>query len=516
MKTDDFAKALLAECASCWQWRIDTDPELAVAIGWLEKRRSTHALDPRSLESFEMRYRWVSKAQKRFDDLLARGDLSTVHKDLKLTAELYVDQLKDYVDNFHHRSYLMCINRMEGVQTDLPLYASYLPMNTLSDYKFFESFIEAVPTQIDEVIILLKEGVKQNRTIPQVSMEGVSDTVRKIVTSKAAAFLAPLEKMTPEHSSLKQTIVAKINSSIPAAFQKLADFLDAEYTPNLSTEIASTIRYPEGEKFYADCLAFHTTTTMTPKEVHDLGLSEVNRINDEMKKVALEAGYDDLNKYNEFLRTAEQFSPKDETSLLANYRDICGRIAPELLKIMHARDMPRTPFKITTTPAASAATAPAAFYLAGAGDRPGIFYANTSELSTRRTYECEALSLHEAIPGHHTQAAIMAENSNLQAFQRFQEDRRYFESPSRFPFYTGYIEGWGLHCESLGEELGLYNNPSDKMGMLSMEQLRACRLVVDTGMHAFGWSRDRALKFMLDNTAMAEHDAGCEVTRYER
>ena len=145
--------------------------------------------------------------------------------------------------------------------------------------------------------------------------------------------------------------------------------------------------------------------------------------------------------------------------------------------------------------------------------RPGTFYVNTSELPTRRTYECEALALHEAIPGHHTQAAIQGE-ADLPAFRRYCEDRRYFEAPCRFPFYTGYIEGWVLHCETLGEELGLYKAPSDKMGQLSMEALRASRLVVDTGMHAFGWSLEKAKKYMLDNTVMGEHDALTEVIRY--
>jgi uncharacterized protein (DUF885 family) len=207
-------------------------------------------------------------------------------------------------------------------------------------------------------------------------------------------------------------------------------------------------------------------------------------------------------------------SPTTTENLLKEYRDICGRIAPELLKLIHLDTLPRTPFSIVETPAAQAAQAPAAYYLAGAGGRPGIFYANTSEIETRRTFECEALSLHEAIPGHHTQAAICCENEGLQAFRRFQEDRRYFEAPCRFPFYTGYVEGWGLHCESLGKELGLYTKPSAIMGMYSMEMLRACRLVVDTGMHCFGWSSEKAVQYMLSNTAMSENDARQEVTRY--
>lgn len=218
------------------------------------------------------------------------------------------------------------------------------------------------------------------------------------------------------------------------------------------------------------------------------------------------------------------------------------------------------------TPARSAAQAPAAYYLAGAGGRPGAFYVNTSSLAERRTYECDSLALHEAIPGHHTQAAVSTENDEIEDFRSFCEDRRYaskwgggaahqrrrcdrsreetgrarqyppslalapprprsppppltppcryFEAPSRFPFYTGYIEGWGLHCEGLGDELGLYKTNADRFGRLSMEQLRACRLVVDTGLHALGWSWQRAYEFMLEKSGCTEVDARQETTRY--
>jgi uncharacterized protein (DUF885 family) len=172
-----------------------------------------------------------------------------------------------------------------------------------------------------------------------------------------------------------------------------------------------------------------------------------------MEAIATDAGYEaKLEEYLLYLRNAPEFEPKSAAALLGHYRDIVGRIAPALLNIIHLKTLPRQPVEITETPAASASMAPAAFYLAGSTNptspRPGMFYVNTSELSTRRTYECEALALHEAIPGHHTQAAIQGENS-LPDFRRFCEDRRYFEAPCRFPFYTGYIEGWGLHSGKL-------------------------------------------------------------------
>jgi len=222
-------------------------------------------------------------------------------------------------------------------------------------------------------------------------------------------------------------------------------------------------------------------------------------------------------EYLEHLRKAPEFEPSSEEALLARYRNITGKLYPALLKLFHMTTLPRQPLEIVATPKASAAMAPAAYYLAGSTDvrapRPGTFYVNTSQLSTRRTYECEALALHEAIPGHHTQGAIQAECS-LPEFRKHCEDRRYFEAPCRFPFYTGYIEGWGLHSETLGTELGVYQTPTDEFGQLSMEAIRCCRLVVDTGMHALGWTQEQAVQYMLDNTAMGEHDARTEVARY--
>jgi len=383
--------------------------------------------------------------------------------------------------------------------------------------------LKAIPIQIDEVIGLLRQGLIEGRTPPRVSLGGVVDQIRSMVTGRMEAFSVPIQDKfdLPAEKDLKKQCEELIHGSngVSAAFEKLASFLGDEYIPNLREDISAITVYPNGKQYYQDCLTFHTTTSMTPDEIHQLGLDEVARMRQSMEDIATEAGYDNqLDKYMEHLRTSAEYEPSSAEALCAHYRDITGRISPQLLEIFHLKTMPRLPFTIVETPAASASMAPAAYYLAGSADsaspRPGSFYVNASELATRRTYECEALALHEAVPGHHTQASIQGENDDLPDFRRYCEDRRYFEAPCRFPFYTGYIEGWGLHCETLGGELGLYKNPSDRMGQLSMEALRASRLVVDTGMAHMGWSLDKAKQYMLDNTAMGEHDALTEVTRY--
>ena len=443
------------EMASTWQWRVDTDPELAASLGLLAQRRSKHALDPRSPESFENRLEWIERALERIAAGLLPEQVSKLLSDAdRLSHELYVTQLSDYVRyTRRYKAYLSCVNRLEGPQTDLALYARYLPLGTNADREFYRDFLMAIPTQISQVMELLRIGLSEGRTPPKVSLEGVVSQIRGMVQDKMSAFTKPIEGCfrLPEEGDLMAECERLLDVDVIEAFTTLADFLEKEYIPNLRDEISATRGYPDGNDYYADCLKFHTTTDMTPAQIHQLGLDEVQRMRTAMNDIASEAGYaGKLKEYMDHLRMSPEYEPKSATELCARYRDITGRIAPEMLKLFHLKSLPRSPFQIVETPVAHASMAPAAYYLAGSADakspRPGTFYVNTSELPTRRTYECEALSLHEAIPGHHTQGAVQGESDSLPAFRRFAEDRRYFEAPCRFPFYTGYIEGWGLHC----------------------------------------------------------------------
>lgn len=441
------------EFASTWQWRIETDPEFAASLGMLARRRSTHPLDPRSLQSFEQRLQWVERALDRIKTGITPEQIDNdLTKDERLSLELYVKQLSDYVTyTAKHKAYLCCVNRLEGPQTDLALYARYLPLKTLQNREFYRDFLQAIPKQLGEVRELLNQGLLEKRTPPQVSLGGVVDQIRGMVDSGLVAFSNPIRDCfdLPKEEDLMKECESAIAGPVRDAFSGFADFLERDYIPNLRTEISAEKGYPDGKTYYEDCLKFHTTTNMTPDEIHQMGLSEITRVRSEMERIAADDGYAGrLEEYLEHLRTSPEFEPKSPATLLAHYRDIAGRLYPALLRLFHLNTLPRQPLEILETPAANAPMAPAAYYLAGSTDstapRPGMFYVNTSELPTRRTYECEALTLHEAIPGHHIQGAIQGETP-LPEYRRYQEDRRYFEAPCRFPFYTGYIEGWGLH-----------------------------------------------------------------------
>jgi uncharacterized protein (DUF885 family) len=427
----DAGKILRDEMAMTWQWRIDTDPELAASLGFLSMRRSTHALDPRSLKSFEQRELWLKRALKRIQENVQRDDLNSFDK---LSYDLYVKQLTDHVTfTPQHKTYLLCINRLEGPHTDLALYAKYLPLKTKEQREFYVEFLKAIPQQLSEVTELLRAGLEQNRTPAQISLDGVVQQIREMVNGKLQAFRKPIERAFPDsEQDTLDACLRQIEGPVEAAVAGLGDFLEKEYIPNLRTEISAVTGYPDGKTYYKDCLEFHTTTKMTPEEVHQLGMDEVKRVRENMESIAAQDGYEGrLDDYLEHLRTSPKYTPTSAEALVANFRDITGRIAPAMLNLFHLRTLPRMPFAITETPAAHAKTAPAAYYLAGSANptapRPGMFYVNTSELPTRRTYECEALALHEAIPGHHTQASVQGENPDLPDFRRYQEDRRYFE-----------------------------------------------------------------------------------------
>jgi uncharacterized protein (DUF885 family) len=432
------------EFATTWQWRIDTDPELAASLGMLSRRRSKHALDPRSLDSFTQRLSWVQRA---LDRILTGITPQQIENDLtpdeRLSLELYTLQLTEYVTyTKKHKAYLCCVNRLEGPQTDLALYARYLPVKTKADREYYRDFLVAIPRQLKEVQELLDHGLTENRTPPQVSLSGVVEQIRGMVDGNLSSFAKPIESsfILPEEADLKAECEQRLVEAT-AAFAIFADYLQEKYIPNLRTEISAEKGYPDGKEYYLDCLKFHTTTSMTPEEIHQLGLDEIQRVRNDMEGIAASAGYEGrLDEYLTYVRTSPEFEPQCPTSLLAHYRDIAGRIYPALLNLFHMSTLPRQPLQIIETPSASASMAPAAYYLAGSTDsnapRPGIFYVNTSELPTRRTYECEALTLHEAIPGHHLQGAIQGE-SPLPDYRRYLEDRRYFEAPCRFPFYTG-------------------------------------------------------------------------------
>jgi uncharacterized protein (DUF885 family) len=306
----------------------------------------------------------------------------------------------------------------------------------------------------------------------------------------------------PEQQRLTAAYSKKISGTVVPAYARMRDFVRDEYLPKARDSVAWTA-LPDGEAWYAFAVREHTTTDMSPDEIHELGLSEVGRILGEMDGVRRQVGFDgDLEAFFTHLETSPEFYFTQGADLVRGYNEIKRRIDAQLPRLFSV--LPKADYEVREVEAFRAQSSAGAFYQqpSADGSRPGIFYVNTYNLKAQPKFGMETLSLHEASPGHHFQISIQQELEDVPRFRRFGGD------------YTAFVEGWALYAEYLGKELGLFTDPYQWFGRLNDEQLRAMRLVVDTGLHSKGWSRERAIQYMLDNSTLAETDVVSEVERY--
>jgi len=317
-----------------------------------------------------------------------------------------------------------------------------------------------------------------------------------------APLLKAFAKLPEGISEEARTDAVRIyREKIVPAYRKLREYFVSAYLPHARETVALSA-LPEGVDWYLERVRRETTTSLTPHEIHQLGLSEVKRIRGEMEKVLARVGFKGtLADFATFLRTDARFYFTDARELVREYRDIAKRIDPELTRLFGK--LPRLPYGVVEIPAFSAPSQTTAYYRQGSPEahRPGSYFVNTYKLDTRPKWEMEALTLHESVPGHHLQIAISQELTSVPEFRK----------TSR---YVAFVEGWGLYAESLGPDLGMYQDPYSQFGQLTYEMWRAIRLVVDTGMHALGWSRDQAIDYFRQNSAKTEHDIVVEIDRY--
>ena len=416
------------------------------------------------------------------------------------------------------------MNNLEGPQVDFPYLVACMKPRTATDFAAVLARFDAFPGHVDDVLALMDEGIRQSRVFARVCVEAVPAQIDGLLGEAAGTpffkhFAGAMEGVEAgARERLRADAAAKIEARVQPAFRKLKAYLEEVYLPACRTTAdgIACADLPDGKAHYEQCLRFHTSTALTAEEIHAMGLAEVERIRGEMERVKDECAFDgDLKAFIADLRASADFRAGSEEELLQKYRDRLAFVVENLPSLFSAA--PELPLTIMPTPAHQAPSAPAAYYLSQGKGNPGLFYVNTYRIAERPTYQIDTLLLHEAIPGHHMQAAYacrMEETGRLPSFRANIEDRRYNWAPSRRPFYSAYVEGWALYCEGLGKELGLYDDPVLYFGKLSFEATRAVRLVVDTGIHALGWSRDKAVDFMFANTALSRHEVETEITRY--
>nr|XP_042906849.1 uncharacterized protein LOC107456618 isoform X2 [Parasteatoda tepidariorum] len=413
----------------------------------------------------------------------------------------------------------------EGPQTEFVRLILAMKYESIEDYQKLLSRFAALPVQISQIIDLMKKGIKEELTFNAVSVVTVPDQLAVLDQSDLLTkrpedcvfykpFLSVPDSISSKKKSLQREAVESISSNVMPAFKTLKEFLEKEYIKK-ARSLPSISTLPGGSTFYQLCLDFHLGFRLLPKDVHEMGLNEVKRISGEIEKVMLFLGYTNVSikDFTELLRSDSRFFFEKPAELLEAYKDlIFNKICPKLKKLF--KSIPEDELSIEPSPSVED-DAPIGFYYAGTPDgvRPAVFYFNKDVKSVPK-YEMMSLALHEALPGHHLQQCFNFSVKNFPEFRKYVEDRKYSEIPSRFPLHTAYAEGWGLYSEFLGSELGLYEDKYDYFGYLSQELFRAARLVVDTGIHAFNWSQDQAVAYMIENTASSKRVIENEVKRY--
>jgi uncharacterized protein (DUF885 family) len=494
------------------RWMVEY-PELATSAGFPGQNRRWSDDSPAGIEARKKHLHDSATALKEFPrDSLPRADQLNfdLYSDLLNTAEeglQYGDDPLPFRNVVPHNN-RMPISQMGGVQQGAAETVSTMPNRSVADYEDILARLEALPAYVEQQQALLQEGLKRGYTPPRLMLRDVPKQIADLIPADplASALLEPFKSFPveiPEHDRTRLTNRAKeiYGTSLVPAFQKLHDYIVASYLPACRESIAATA-LPKGAEAYAFHVRWQTTTNLTPQQIHEIGLSEVKRIRAEMDKVIASTNFKgSFHEFTEFLRNDPRFYFDKPDDLVDGYRIIAKKIDPELAHLFGK--LPRLPYGVTPIPDFKAPSQTTAYYQAGAPSvgRPGYYFVNTYNLHARPKWEMEALSLHESVPGHHLQISLAQEMENVPDFRKHVG-------------YSAFVEGWALYCESLGEELGMYKDPYSKFGQLSYEMWRAVRLVVDTGMHAQGWTREQAIQFFKDNTGKTDQDITVEVDRY--
>jgi len=475
---------------------------------------------------FMATYRGDPRSQDRLEDLSADGvqrrrqatevslallesiDRAALPEAEQVNYDLLRDMVQKETDGLRFPTELLQMNQMGGPQQDVADLLAMMPNANVAQLENQIARLEAVPAYVEQSIALMEKGIEAGVTPPKITLRDVPQQIRnQLVDDAGESPLLQGFKTTPasvdplQADALRKRAALVYSQQIVPAYERLLEFTESEYLPAARESIAAR-DLPDGEAWYRHNVAVRTTTDLTPPQIHDIGLKEVKRIRSEMNAIIQETGFQgDFEAFLQFLRTDPQFFHTTADGLMREYRDIAKRADPELTKLFGI--LPRTPYGVIEVPAYAAPSQTTAYYQPGSlrAGRPGYFFANTYALDTRPRWEMEALTLHEAVPGHHLQIAIQQELEDLPWFRQT-------------PSYTGFVEGWGLYSESLGEDMGFYTDPYSKFGQLTYEMWRAIRLVVDTGMHYLGWSRQQAIDFFKANAGKSEHDIVVEVDRY--
>ena len=482
-----------------WESNLKRRPVFATRLG---DKRFNNKITSNTVEEFEKNKTQIQIDFKNlnsfnFDDLSEENQLNYRLKHVSLSSSI---ELSEYP------SYFMSLNQRGGVQSYYET-GDRLNFTSKQDYNDWLTRLSQYSNNIENSYENNKAGIEAGYTQPKLVTSGVISQIEAILDSTLEnhpylqVFLEADEMLltTEEKETLVNEAKVLITEQINPAYTKLHEFLVNEYLPN-SRESIGIKDVPNGKSWYEDLASYHTTTKLSPDEIHAIGLKEIKRIRQEMETIISDLEWDgEFQSFLNYLRTSPRFYYDNPEDLFNAYLVMAKTIDPLLPKIFKV--FPRAPYGVIPIPAESAPYTTTAYYNSASKGKPGYFYANLYKPESRPKYEIPVLTVHEAVPGHHFQISIAQELKDVPTFRKYLS-------------FTAFVEGWGLYSEELGEYMNLYDDPYDKFGQLTYDMWRAIRLVVDTGMHYKNWSRDDAINLFLENTAKSQLDIENEVDRY--
>ncbi|MBV6596879.1 DUF885 domain-containing protein, partial [Acinetobacter baumannii] len=492
-------KALNQLLQEQWEYTLKNSPETATVLGdlryndrWTEFSKTQIEKDKKSTQNF----------LKRFEAIDSTGFSAD-----QLNKDLMIYQLKETLKNYDLKLYEMPFNQMWGLHLQFPGFISAIPFDNTKQYQDYIARLKQIPLILDQGIQLAKQGQKDGLMPPKYLIEKVAKQINSIATpaGKDSVFASPLKQFPKniskaEQERLSREILQTIDQNVRPAYQKLGAFIQKDYLPH-GRQHEGIWSLPNGDELYRFYVENNTTTLESPENIHQLGLKEVARIEAEMLKIAKAQGFNDLKSFQQSLKTNPAVFPKSREEILEIYRGYIAQMQPELPKLFGL--LPKNKVEVLPVEQYREKEAAGAEYHQGTpdGSRPGQVYVNTGDFSERSKISMEATAYHEAIPGHHMQIDIAQNLPNLPMFRKQ-------------PNHTAYIEGWALYAEQLGKDVGFYKDPLSDYGRLSSELFRACRLVVDTGVHYKKWTRQQMIDFMREHSALDEPDIQAETDRY--
>ncbi len=484
-----------------WEFELEADPLFATSTG---DTRYNDRLPDVSLEAERAR----ADARRAFLATLEQVDRAALDAQRRISLDVQARDLRDRIAEYDLGGLLVPLTADDGFHISFAQLPAGMPFGTVADYDNYLARLRAFPGWIEQYIAVLREGLRTGNTMPRIVLEGYDVTMASHVVDDPAqsVFWAPFERMPAGMAAADQERLRvaggdAIRSAVVPGYRTLLDFFRTEYIPGARTTLGASA-LPDGEAFYAHRIRRYTTLDLSAEEIHRIGLGEVERIRTEMEAIIRRVGFrGDFAAFLTFMRTDPRFYARTPEELLKQAGWITKRMDGQLPALFGR--LPRQPYTVEPVPAHLAPKYTSGRYVGAppSGTQPGTYWVNTYRLESRPLYNLEALSLHEAVPGHHLQIALSQELEGLPPLRRF-------------TYHSAFGEGWGLYAERLGLDAGFYTDPYSDFGRLTYEMWRACRLVVDTGIHAMGWTRQQVIDYMASNTALPLHEVTTETDRY--